>query len=251
MLATTRAIERTNAHLYTYVDGTKRYGPFPGATALCRVQDSLGGTDGLMTWGINLALDEFIAKWGGANLEEARAAAIRAKDVPRDEGTAVHSAVDRFNKDEPLALTPTTAPYVAHYAAALRREGIDVLASERYVVNPDIGFGGTYDSLVRIGKEAGPLDVKTGREKASQRIQLTLLSMGQWHGEAGLEAEPMPVLSNVGWILLLRPDGYELIRHDITDEDRAHAIHLVETYHRIRDWASSYMPTALQRKEAA
>jgi hypothetical protein len=77
-------------------------------------------------------------------------------------------------------------------------------------------------------------------------LQLTGLSMGQWHGEAGLEAEPMPELSGVGFILLLRPDGYELVRHEITDEDRAHFIHLVDTYHKIRGWAAAFAPTALK-----
>jgi len=116
----------------------------------------------------------------------------------------------------------------------------------RYVVNTDIGFGGTYDSLVEIDGERGPLDVKSGKEKPSQRLQLTALSMGQWHGEAGLEAEPMPDLSGVGFILLLQPDGYRLVRHEITDADREHVIHLVETYHRIREWAATFAPTALK-----
>jgi hypothetical protein len=89
---------------------------------------------------------------------------------------------------------------------------------------------------VEIDGECGPLDVKSGKEKASQKLQLTGLSMGEWHGEAGLEAEPMPKLDPVGFILLLRPDGYQLVRHEITDADREHFIRLVETYHRIRSW---------------
>jgi hypothetical protein len=233
-LATTRAIERSAGHLYTFTDEHGTHGPFPGATAIVRLQDSLGGSDGLMNWGIGMALEAF-ANIGSQYAEEATAAAFAAVNKPRDEGSAVHAAVDRFNRNLPLELTEVTAPYVAHYAAALRWEGIDVLASERYVVNVTVGFGGTYDSLVEIDGARGPLDVKTGREKASQRLQLTGLSMGQWHGEAGLEPVRMPEMS-VGWILLLRPDGYQLIRHDITDSDRDHFIALVHTYHRIRQW---------------
>ena len=238
MLATTRTIERSAGHLYTLRDGTKTFGPYPGATAITRLQDSLGGNDGLMGWAVNLALDEVerhatILPEHWANV---RHLAFAAKDEPSNTGTAIHDAVDDFNKGLPLRINERIAPHLAYYGMAVVHEGIKVLGSERYVVNTDIGFGGTYDSLVEIGEERGPLDVKSGREKPSQRLQLTGLSMGQWHGEAGMEAEPMPELDGVGWILLLQPDGYRLVRHEITDADRDHFIRLVDTYHRIRAW---------------
>ena len=252
-LATTRAIERSAGHLYTFIDEHGRHGPYPGVTAITRLQDSLSGSDGLMGWAVGLALDEV---WNGVNglrawsraddqeraWEALRSAAFQAKNKPADIGNAVHSEVDNFNRNLPLGLNEVTAPYLAHYGAVIYNEGIEIHASERYVVNTDIGFGGTYDSLVSIADretgdvETGPMDVKTGKEKPSQRLQLTGLSMGQWHGEAGLEAERMPKLDSVGWILLLRPDGYDLIRHEITDADRDHFTRLVEVYHRIRQW---------------
>ena len=260
-LATTRAINRSAGHLYTLVEQQTVHGPFPGATALTSLQDSLGGSDGLLNWAVGLALDaveqalpsiEAVQRGSGKEEAwlEARSAAFQAKNKPRDLGTAVHAVVDQINKGQPPQMfTDGVAPYVAQYGAALYQKRIQILGSERYVVNTDIGFGGTYDSLVEIDGERGPLDVKTGKEKPSQRLQLAALSMGQWHGEAGLEAEPMPELSGVGFILLLRPDGYELVRHEITDADREHVTHLVDTYHRIRAWASAFLPTAL--KEAA
>lgn len=255
-LATTRAIERSGGHLYTYREGGETYGPYPGATAICALQDSLGGSDGLLTWAVNLALDAVQANQGTiGDWAVVRQLALQAKNEPRDTGTAIHSAVDQFNRGQFPQVTERTAAYVAQYGAAVYQKGIRILGSERYVVNKTIGFGGTYDSLVEIdseeyGLERGPLDVKSGKEKASQRLQLTGLSMGEYHGEAGLEAEPMPKLSGVGFILLLKPDRYDLIRHEITDEDREHFVALVETYHRIRNWASEYMPPTA-RKEAA
>jgi len=245
-LATTRAIERSGGHQYTFIDGGTRYGPFPGCTAITALQDSLMGSGGLMNWGVAQAWDALLGRSDPefrVHLDdEARSVAFQAMNVPANVGNAVHIAVDEFNRNLPLEVNEVTAPYVAQYASALRREYIEVLSSERYVVNTEIGFGGTYDSLVKVWNmdlgvpEVGPLDVKTGKAKASQRLQLTGLSMGQYHGEAGLEAEPMPALDSVGWILLLRPDGYELIRHDITDADRDHFISLVAAYHRIRSW---------------
>ena len=249
-LATKRAIDRSNGHLYTFREGDKTFGPFPGATAICGLQDSLGGSDGLLNWAVNLALDEVERAPSDGDWPMVRAAALAAKNRPRDLGTAIHAAVDQINRGQRLEMfTEGVAPYVAQYGAALYQKGITILGSERYVVNTTVGVGGTVDSLVEIDGERGPLDVKSGKEKLSQRLQLTILSMGEWWGEAGIEAEPMPELSDVGWILLLRPDGYELVRHEITDADREHAIHLIETYHRIRGWASAFQPTAL--KEAA
>lgn len=241
----TRAIERSSGHLYTYREGDKVHGPYPGATAITRLQDSLGGSDGLLTWAVNLALDE-VERNGVGPWTEVRQRAVQAKDKPRDLGTAIHAVVDQFNQGTPPQMfTEGVAPYIAQYGAALYQKGIRILSSERYAVNTKIGFGGTYDSLVEINGERGPLDVKSGKEKPSQRLQLTGLSMCEWHAEAGMEAEPMPEMTGVGWILLLQPDGYELVRHEITDKDREHFIELVKTYHRIRGWAAAFAPTAL------
>jgi hypothetical protein len=256
-LATTRAINRTTGHLYTLVEKGKEYGPFPGATALTALQDSLGGMDGLMTWGINLALDEVergLPSLGGLVVPSGeqssawsrlRARALTAKNKARDLGTAVHAVADQINRGVPPQMfTDGVAPYAAQYGAALYQKGIRILGSERYVVNTEIGTGATYDSLVEI-------DGETGKEKPSQRLQLAVISMGQYHGEAGMEAEPMPELSGVGWILLLRPDGYELVRHEITEADREHVAHLADTYHRIKAWAAQFAPTPIREEIAA
>jgi hypothetical protein len=250
LLATSRAIERSGGHLYTFVDEKGRHGPFPGATAICGLQDSLGGSDGLMTWGVNLALDAYKATLQSTkDWEQARSAALDAKDAPRNLGSAVHVAVDRFNRGLPLDLTAQTAPYIAQYATWVHRSGIEILSSERFVVNRQIGFGGTYDLLCRIDGQVALVDAKTGKEKISQRLQLSGLSMGEWHGEAGLEAEPMPKVE-MAYILLLRSDAPpQLVPHEITDDDRGHFIYLVQTYHRIREWAAAFAPTAL--REAA
>lgn len=240
-LATTRAIDRDARHIYTYREGKKVFGPFPGATAICALQDSIGGSDGLMTWGVNLALDE-VEKHAdsGVPWAEVRRRALLAKDRPRNMGTAVHAVVDQLNQGQTVEMfTEGVAPYVAQYGAALFQRGIKILGSERYAVNTKVGFGGTYDSLVEIDGERGPLDVKTGKEKPSQILQITGISMCEWHAEAGMEAEPMPTFDGVGFILLLRPDGYTLRRHVIRDEDRNHFINLVRAYHQIRQWATT------------
>ena len=232
-------IVRSKGHLYTYGD----YGPVPGVTRMAGLQDSLSGADGLMGWAVNLALDEVAArcKTGEDRLDHKedwpalRSRAFNAKNRARDTGSSVHAAVDRFNRGQDLDLTDVTAAHVAQYGAFVHRHGVKVIASERYVINTTIGFGGTYDLLAEVDGELALVDAKTGKAKMSQRLQLTGLSMGELHGDDGSVPEDMPAVS-AAYVLLLRPDSFELIRHDITDADREHFKYLVETYYRIRAW---------------
>ena len=242
------AITRTPGHLYGY-DGA---GPFPGVTGIIKLQEALGGSDGLLNWAANIVLKEQARVYSETqDWEAARAHALRAKDDPMNNGSAVHAAVDQFNRGLPLELTERTAPYIAQYGAWVHRHGVEILGSEKYVINTSTGFGGTYDSLVRLDGELALVDVKTGRAKDSQRLQLAGLSMGELHGDPGKDPEPMPKVE-VGYILLLRPDSApELIRHEITDADREHVRHLVDTYHRIRQWAAEFAPTAIKPLEEA
>ena len=241
------AITRTRWHQYAL----DKAGPFPGCTAICSMQDSTGGSDGLITWGVNGALDTYAEVLRASqDWDAARAAAAKWPSRARDLGSDVHVAVDQYNRGLPLEITGDTAPYVAQYAAWLRNNSIEVLGSEKYVINTTVGFGGTYDSLCRIDGELALVDVKTGSQKASQRLQLAGLSMAELHGEPGEEPEPMPKIE-VAYILLLRPDGTELIRHDITDADREHFRYLVDTYHAVRKWAKAFTPTAVRTEDIA
>ena len=242
------AITRTLRHQYKRGSD----GPFPGATALCGMQDSTGGSDGLLGWAVNGSLDTYqrvlqeTKDW-----EAARAAAVEWRTAARDLGSDVHTAVDQFNRGLPLEITERTAPYVAQYAAWLRNRKVEILASEYYTINAEIGFGGTLDAIARIDGELCLVDWKTGSAKDSQRLQLAGLSMAEWYGDKGKDAEPMPKIETA-YIVLLRPDAPpELIRHDITDDDRAHFIHLVETFHRVRSWAKAFTPTPAHIKEEA
>jgi hypothetical protein len=236
------AITRSRWHQYVMGE----HGPYPGCTALCAMQDATQGSDGLITWGVNGALETYERVLRESkDWEQARADAAKWPARARDLGTDVHAAIDQFNRGLPLELTEATAPYVAQYAAWIRNNKVEVIGSERYVINTAIGFGGTYDSLCRIDGELALVDVKTGKEKVSQRLQLTGLSMAELHGEPDAEPEPMPKV-DVAYILLLRADGTELIRHEITDADREHFTYLVTTYHKVREWAAQFTPTALK-----
>jgi hypothetical protein len=242
------AITRSRWHQYKRGED----GPFPGATALCGMQDSTQGSGGLINWAVNGALETYARTLQQTDdWDEARAAAAAWPNNARDLGSDVHTAVDQFNRGLPLEITNETAPYVAQYAAWLRNAGVEIVASEFYTINGEYGFGGTLDAIARIDGELCLVDWKTGKAKDSQRLQLAGLSMAEWYGDKGKDAEPMPKIETA-YIALLRPDGPpELIRHDITDADREHFLYLVDTYHRVRDWAKAFNPTPVQIKEEA
>lgn len=241
-------ITRSRWHQYVHGDA----GPFPGVTTFCGMQDSTSGANGLITWGVTGALETFervlreTKDW-----EEARAAAAKWPTRARDLGDEVHTAIDQFNRGLPLELTSDTAPYVAQYAAWLRNENIEILASEFYTFNATIGFGGTLDAIARIDGELCLVDWKTGKAKDSQRLQLAGLSMAEVYGDKGQDAKPMPKI-DTAYIVLVQPDGPPLvIPHQITDADREHFRYLVETYHRVRGWAKAFTPTPVEIKEEA
>jgi hypothetical protein len=241
------AITRSRWHQYK----RGQDGPFPGATAICSMQDSTSGSNGLITWGVNGSLETFERVLRDTkDWEQARQIASAWATRERDLGSDVHVAIDQFNRGLPIEVTPATAPYVAHYAAWLRNRKVEILASEHYTINVEVGFGGTLDALARIDGELCLVDWKTGKAKDSQRLQLAGLSMAEWYGDKGQEPEPMPDI-DTAYIVLLRPDGPPIeIRHDITDADREHFRFLVETYHRVRGWAKAFQPTALQEEAA-
>jgi hypothetical protein len=242
------AITRSRWHQYVHGDD----GPFPGCTAICGMQESTQGSGGLINWGVTGSLETYERVLRDTqDWEQARREAAAWPDKARDLGTEVHDAVDQFNRGLPLEITNETAPYIAQYAAWLRNERVEILASEFYVINGEYGFGGTLDAIARIGGELCLVDWKTGKAKDSQRLQLAGLSMAEWYGDKGKDAEPMPKIETA-YIALIRPDGPpELIRHDITDADREHFLYLVDTYHRVRGWAKAFNPTPVQIKEEA
>lgn len=84
--------------------------------------------------------------------------------------------------------------------------------------------------------ELSLVDVKTGRAKASHRLQLAAYSAGEFIGiEGDVKAYPIPTFTR-HYVLLLKPEGYELVEQTVTPADREHFLALADMYHRIRSW---------------
>lgn len=216
-------------HRYSWNDGTTVVGPMPSVTGIQRLQDSLGGSDGLVKWAAGLAVDAFASS-------NDKAAALAATDEPARIGNIVHDQVRCILTGRPIEPDHDSVWHLAHFAAFLGAERPEVLFAEEMVANVTLGYAGQFDFIARIRDQIAIVDVKTGKAKTSHRLQLAGYSLAEFIGREGsTERIPVPAIE-AGYILLLRTDGYELVEQTPTEEDRDQFRFLVATHKRINAW---------------
>jgi hypothetical protein len=254
-------LERDRYHRYTW-NGD---GPLVGVTTVTKLQDSLIGGD-LASWGAGIAVEKLEA---GYSHNDALAAVSQARDL----GSAVHARIEHILVAEPVpnladpaipcarhpsefgrpracSMYPALVqPYLDAFSTFLAERRPAFLMVEFMVANLKHRYAGTGDIacvLDRVfnggGKMNGKvalIDVKTGKPKASHRLQLAGLASAEFVGTPGNpEPIPLPRFQDF-YTLLLRPDGYELVRHDVTAKDRRHFFKLVATYRSLREWEAA------------
>lgn len=225
-------IFRERDHSY-WLDGQ---GPFPGVTRITALQEAIGGSDGLLDWAVGVALDTALTVYDGTDdRDRAIAAGHARRNAARDLGTAVHAVVESINRGDQVTSTPETAPYAAQYAGFLVRHRVDILAAEGLVAHRTFKYGGTFDLLARIAGRTALVDVKTGKSRPAHRLQLAAYGMAEAYGEQGQPASAMPEIQDY-YVLLLRPDSFDLVSYEVTDADRAHFVELARLYHMAATW---------------
>ncbi|MEV0617617.1 hypothetical protein AB0I81_30150 [Nonomuraea sp. NPDC050404] len=191
------------------------------------------------------AMDNVFAMLDASRTEEGREEFIkwlkqepnRRKDERADVGSAVHKLVECKILGEPapvrLLANADLRPYIVHFNRWVDEWEIDFYASEMVVANYDEPYGGTLDYLFRSRPLARKLRVPpdtifAGDTKTGGTLNGTTYD-GNVHGvypEAGLQmsayrAAPwgwlrdgervkLPPRHDVGVILHLRPEGYNL-----------------------------------------
>jgi hypothetical protein len=238
-------LSRDQWHRYAWEDENGKVGPLPSVTSISGLQDSLGGADNLMRWGAEIALDYYEAHRDDVTLlgeDDYRRGALRTNAIaamkgPANLGSAAHEQVRRCIQGEPLSLTSETAPFIGQFAAFLAKERPEFLYAEETILNLGAGYGGQFDIIARLRGSTALLDVKTGKVKASHRLQLAGYSEpGVFIGRSGSsERIELPKI-DAYHILALRPDGYELVEQKITKADREHWRVLVEFYKAAKAW---------------
>lgn len=219
-------LQRDQWHRYTW-NGD---GPLVGVTTPLKLQDTLMGGD-LARWGAQRALDYILSTefW---NVDAALATVRAAREI----GTEVHEQVAHILLGEKAGHTSRTAPYIYAFSSFLAKERPEFLHVETMVASLAHRFGGTFDFAAVLRGRLALVDVKTGKQKPSQRLQLAGYSAAEFIGKEGDPTKyPMPDFEAY-YILLLRPEGYELVELPVTDRDREHFLYLVAAYHRIREW---------------
>ena len=209
-------------------------GPLVGVTSVLKLQDVLIGGD-LASWGGRIAVGYASTHRDLTDLEmmERSLAAVSAQ---RDIGTEAHSQIEKILLGQPVAPTERTAPYVYAFSSFMAAHRPEFLMVEAMIANLAAGFAGTFDFAARMRGGIALVDVKSGRLKASHRLQLAGYASGEFVGVEGSTKRKRIPRFDAYYVLLLTPDGYELVPQDVTDADREHFLYLVEAYHRIRAW---------------
>lgn len=218
-----------------YRDQWHRYmwngdGPLVGVTTVLKLQDVLIGGD-LASWGGGLVADHILA-----HPDATRAEALARVSAARDIGTEVHAQIEKILLRQPVAPTERTAPYVYAFSAFLAAERPEFVAVEARVANVTHRFAGTFDFAAKMRGHLALVDVKSGKLKASHRLQLAGYAAGEF---IGIEGDPKPYAIpafDSYFVLLLKPEGYELVEMEVTAADREHFLFLVDAYQRIRAW---------------
>ena len=209
----TPAIIRTQDHRY-YYEGTE----YPGVTSILKVLDK---SDGLVPWAaretakaaVSLAQGVGISNGHGTIVDglqnllrtlgpEATIKALTDRSKwTRDEaanlGSEVHHHAEQIATGTPLTAIPERAQSrVKAYSEWWQASGWTLRLAEALVVNPSVGYGGTFDLLARDRDGRTVLaDVKTGRSVWREGIlQLAAYGMAPLVARPGdARAYPMPI----------------------------------------------------------
>lgn len=225
-------LARNKLHQYRWNGGQWQ----PGATSILKVQD-LRGSDGLVNWAVNIALETVLA---GGSPADAKAAVTAA----RDRGTAVHEAIEALIKGEDYEPTEQTHVFWYGFAKFLYRERPTVLASEQMVINLAHGYGGTIDLIAELHGKTVQIDFKTGEPKDEHALQLAAYAGAEWMGhEDDPKKYDMPEFAS-HYVLALMSDApyYELVPMAVDQDTIEHFYYLSQTYHKLRAWGTRAMP---------
>lgn len=213
-------------------------GPMAGVTSIVKIQEAIGG-DGLMRWAAGLAADyvmDHAADGTGMPREVLKLTALAQMDEPSRIGTAVHEQVRRVLHGEPINPDPETVYHLAHFAAFMGKEKPEVFFAEEMIANLALGYGGAFDIIAQIRGELGLIDVKSGSLRKTHKLQLGGYMDAKFIGRSGTsETVPMPEIERA-WVLLLHPDGYELVDQTPSAADRAHFRFLAEVHRALKAW---------------
>lgn len=162
---------------------------YVGVTSLIR--STLADPRHLALWKqmrlIDLAIDCYqdLVLWDKDDRETLVANVLERNDASGPEaelGTAVHAAIEHYERDAVTVDDIKVAPFLAQWIHLRDDHDLNVVASEITLVNTNLGYAGTADAIVRttirpFARDLFILDYKTGKGVYdTYALQLALLS---------------------------------------------------------------------------
>lgn len=234
-------LSRDQWHRYTaYYPPAAPVGPLVGVTTPLKLQDVLIGGD-LAAWGGRIAAGHMLTRAEEITLQRldpqvALAESLLAVSAARDIGSEVHAQIELILRGQPALPTERTAPYVYAFSSFLAKERPEFLMVEAMVAHLGARYAGTFDFAARMGGKVSMVDIKTGRLKKSHKLQVALYGAAEFVGVEGATTRKRIPRFDAYYVLLLTPEGYELVEQEVTPADVEHGLFLVDAYHQIRAW---------------
>lgn len=212
----------------TTTEGKRTYSP-PGfdATEFISVTTILNilAKPALITWSAKQAAQCAVKEegaWKAIQQEEDDQAAIAfIRDAGRrytsrtaDLGSRVHHACERWPDHTCLA---DAAPYVEQFAKWVSDYKVEFLHREMTVLNPELGYAGTADGIVRFDGCTFLFDIKTGGVWPSAALQLAAYSRAT-HYVRGDTSLPVDWEVDGAFVLDLKPRSYNVAWCDVAEE---------------------------------
>ena len=223
-------VHRTRTHLY-YFNGE---GPWPGVTGITKVLDAPALTGWKLGQVAEAAIanaERLIADRESGKTEAAVKWLTTLSTEAMDRGSRIHAAIESILRREPADIDPRDAAAVdgarAWLNATARERGLEILEVEAYLINDEIGYGGTCDLIARIDGEVWLLDWKTGKSVANaagevwpdHRLQLAAYARASFVARPGdPERYPVPAIERFG-IVHVTDGGTRLYEADVTAGD--------------------------------
>ena len=140
-----------------------------------------------------------------------KSAAHKKRDKAADLGTDIHNVCEALAGDRKLpSYSATAKPYVDQFLRFVSEHDVEFLAVERTVIHPDVGYGGTYDALVRMHGELCLLDFKTGSGVYPEAaLQLSALANAPYYIDERGRYEHEQI--EAAGVVHLQPDDYSVI----------------------------------------
>jgi hypothetical protein len=142
-------------------------------------------------------------------------------DKAANMGTALHAAIEAVNRDPDASVPDMLAADVALFTKTLAKYGLEVVPEhvEQVVVNESIKAAGTFDLLLRKGKQTFIADLKTGKSvdysAGTFAIQLAIYATATSYYDYATEehSDPVKVHQDRGLVVHLPSAGGECHVH--------------------------------------